>query len=163
MKDRKTDQTGATPEPGAPEGDGSITWSGLSVDEARDFAAGRQDPDLPRIASALKARLDEQGRSPLDAGEPYAAVDHALLFAYEAKGRRLHALVVGEILGAFGRSLGNLARRYLLDPIIRRNEVSRRLQQLRRLDNRMLKDIGVNRSEIEFVARRNHDPRSWAA
>ncbi len=159
MRNQETGKTAAAPEAGAEETHGSVPWSGLSVDEARDLAANRQELDLPRIDSTLKTRLDAEERSPVDAGESYPAVDHALLYAYEVKGRRLHALAVGKYLGALALSVGRLAQRLVLDPIRRWYELSRRLQELRRLDDRMLKDIGISRSEIGFVARQEDDRR----
>lgn len=163
MSTQKTDETVAAPEARAGEVHGSIPWSGLTLDEARDLADTRQKPGLPRIASALRARLDAGERSLVDAGESNPAVDHALLYAYELKSRRLHALAAGEYLGALALSVGRLARRLVLDPIRRWNELSRRLQELRRLDDRMLKDIGISRSEISFVARQEDDPRRRTA
>lgn len=159
MRTQKTDETAAVPEARAEETHGSLPWSGLSVDEARDLAAKRQELDLPRIDSTLKARLDAEERSPVDAGESYPAVDHTLLYAYERKGRRLHALAAGKYLGALALSVGRLARRLVIDPIRRWYELSRRLQELRRLDDHMLKDIGISRSEIGFVARQEDGPR----
>ncbi len=137
--------------------------TGKTADEARDLAANRQELDLPRIASTLKTRLDAEEWSPVDAGESYPAVDHALLYAYELKGRRLHALAAGKYLGALALSVGRLAQRLILDPIRRWYELSRRLQELRRLDDRMLKDIGISRSEIGFLARQEDDRRRLAA
>ena len=137
--------------------------TGKTADEARDLAANRKELDLPRIASTLKARLDAEERSPVDAGESYPAVDHALLYAYELKGRRLHALAAGKYLGALALSVGRLAQRLVIDPIRRWYELSRRLQELRRLDDRMLKDIGISRSEIGFLARQEDDRRRLAA
>ncbi|MCZ6843130.1 MAG: DUF1127 domain-containing protein [SAR324 cluster bacterium] len=130
-----------------------------TADEARDLAANRQEPDLPRIASTLKARLDAEERSRVDVGKSYPAVDHALLYAYELKARRLHALAAGKYLGALAASVGRLAQRLVLDPIRRWNEHSRRLQELRRLDDRMLNDIGITRSEIGLLARREYELR----
>lgn len=163
MRNQETGKTAAAPEARAEEAHGSIPWSGLSIDEARDLVANRHELDLPRIASAHRARLDAEERSPVDAGESYPAVDHALLYAYELKGRRLHALAAGKYLGALALSVGRLAQRLVIDPIRRWYELSRRLEELRRLDDRMLKDIGISRSEIAFLARQEDDRRRLAA
>ncbi len=158
MRNQETGKTAAAPEARAEEAHGSVPWSGLSVDEARDLAANRQELDLPRIASTLKARLDAEERSPVDAGESYPAVDHALLYAYELRRRRrLHALAVGKYLGALALSVGRLAQRLIIDPIRRWYELSRQFQELRRLDDHILKDIGISRSEIDFAARQAVD------
>ena len=144
----------------------------ISVDETGNFAASLQKLDLPRIASTLKTRLDAQERSPVDAGESYPAIrpmpallrfpDHELLYAYELKGRRLQSLAAGKYLGALALSVGRLAELLVLDPIRRWNEHSRRLQELRRLDDHMLKDIGISRSEIGFLAPQEYDRRRRA-
>lgn len=152
MRNQETGITGSVPEARAEEIHGSIPWSGLSVDKARDLAANRQVLDQPRIASTVKARLDVEERSPVDAGESYPADDHALLYAYVLKGRMLQSLTARKYVGALVLSVGRLAQRLVLDPIRRWNEHSRRLHELRRLDDRMLKDIGISRSEIGFVA-----------
>ena len=160
MRNKKTGKTASAPEAKAEETHGNIPGSGLSVDEARDLAANRQELDLPRIASTLKARLEAEEQSPVDAGESYPAVDHAQLYAYELRRRRrLHALAAGKYLGALALSVGRLARRLVIDPIRRWYELSRRLEELRRLDDRMLKDIGISRSEIGFLARQEDDRR----
>lgn len=162
MRNQETGKTASAPEARAEETHGSIPWSGLSVDEARDLAANRQELDQPRIASAHRARLDAEERSPVDAGESYPAVDHALLYAYELRRRRrLRALAVGKYLGALALSVGRLAQRLVIDPIRRWYELSRRLEELRRLDDHMLKDIGISRSEIGFLARQEDDRRRF--
>ncbi len=163
MRNKKTGKTASAPEARAEETHENIPWSGLFVDEARGLAANRQELDLPRIASTLKTRLDAQERSPVDVVVSNLAIDQALLYAYELKGRRLQGLTVGKYLGALALSVGRLAQRLVLDPIRRWNEHSRRLHELRRLDDNMLKDIGVSRSEIAFVARQEGEPRRRAA
>ncbi len=162
MRNQKTGKTAAAPKARAEEAHGSILWSGLSLDEARDLAAKRHEPNLPRIASALKAGLGKEERSPVDPREYSPTIEYAQRYAYEMEGRRLQARMVGDLLVALARSAGRLVRRLVLDPIRRRNKLSQRLQELGELDDRMLKDIGISRSEIGFAARQEHDPRSWA-
>ncbi len=163
MRNQETGKTAAAPEARAEETHGSVPWSGLSVDDACDLAANRQELDLPYIASTLKTRLHAEERSPVDAEESYPAVDHALLYADELKGRTLQSLAVGKYLGALALGVGRLAQRLVLDSIRRWNKHSRRLHELRRLDDRMLKDIGISRSEIGLVARQEDDPHRRAA
>ncbi len=66
-------------------------------------------------------------------------------------------MAAGKYLGALALSVGRLAQRLVLDPIRRRYELSRQVQELRRLDDRTLKDIGISRSEIDFAARQAVD------
>ena len=150
-------------EHGNGQGTPQIPWSGLSLEQARDLADENHETLLPRIAGTLKARIEARERSVLDAHEPYAAVDHALLFAYEQRGRKLQALAVGELLGDLIRGAGRLAQRLVLQPLARWNERSRRIRELSRLDDRMLKDIGLTRGEINYVARFGKPPRTRAA
>lgn len=163
MRNQEIGIKASAPEARASETHGSTPWSGLSLEDARDLAADRQKLDQPRIASTLKARMDVEERSLVDAGESYPAVDHALLYAYELKGRKLQSLFVWNYLGALVLSVGRLVQRLVIDPIRRWNEVSRRSQELGRLDDRMLKDIGISRSEIGFVARLEDDQHRQAA
>ncbi len=168
MRNQKTGATAPAPEnrvPGArtAEAHESILWSGLSVDEARDLADDRHEPDLPRIASALRVGQGREERSPVDAREYSPTIEYAQRYAYELEGRRLQAQVVGDLLGALARSVGSLARRFVFDPIRRWNDLSQRLRELRQLDDRMLKDIGVNRSEIAYVAQWGDDSHARAA
>ena len=138
-------------------GGASLPWSGLSVGEARDLAENPVDhseaPALPRAAKTIKAGIEERERSLVDAGEAYPAINHELLSAYEARGRHLQAEVSGNILIALGEGIGKVVRWALLEPLRRWNERSRRLQELGKLDNRMLKDIGLTRPDIAYVAR----------
>ena len=139
----------------ADHGGGQLPWSGLSKRKARELANHASEPALPRIAGALKARIETDRCSPLDAGEPYAAVDHALLKASELKGSRLQAQVSGNFLISVGESIGKLVRLALLDPLKEWNQRSRRrrFRESSRLDDRTLKDIGLTRFDIAYGAR----------
>jgi hypothetical protein len=89
----------------------------------KPLADAQGEPLLPRVAQALAdgatlpAPADLVGsreRSVLDAGAPYPAIDPELLAVYQARGRRLQSVAVGEGLGAallwIGARLTALAR-----------------------------------------------------
>jgi len=109
-------------------------------------------PDLNRLSSTLQASLAQEQRSAVDAGETYPAIDHAILYAYEERGRRLHARVSAELLLDGLRWLGDHAKGVLVTPVRDWLERSRRYAELNQLDDRMLADIGLTRGELGYVS-----------
>jgi uncharacterized protein YjiS (DUF1127 family) len=127
--------------------------SGAPQDENRPLAERAGEPLPANVAGALKARLDQERRSVVDAGEPYPAIDHALLYAYEERGRRLHAQVSADILLSLFRKIGRMAKRVFLELPATWAERSRRYRELARLDDRLLQDMGLTRADIAYVSR----------
>jgi hypothetical protein len=75
----------------------------------KPLADAQGQPLLPRVAQALAdgatlpsptALVGQRERSALDAGASYSAIDPELLAAYQARGRRLQSVAVGEGIGA---------------------------------------------------------------
>jgi uncharacterized protein YjiS (DUF1127 family) len=87
--------------------------------------------------------------------EKWARIDPLV---YVAEARRLQARAAAEALGAGWRALGRglsgvaaLMRRQLLEPFARRSERRRAVGQLGALDDRLLADIGLRRSDIALA------------
>ena len=68
------------------------------------------------------------------------------------------ARVLGDFLIFLGESIGNLVRWALLDPLKHRNQRSRRTREFSRLNDRTLKDIGLTRLDMAYVARYGTHP-----
>jgi uncharacterized protein YjiS (DUF1127 family) len=98
------------------------------------------------------------------ASEEWARIDPVI---YVTAARRLQAQAMSEAAGAGWRGIrraltgpAGLARRYLLEPLVRRSQRQRALAELGAMDERLLADIGLRRSDIELaVDGRLADPR----
>jgi uncharacterized protein YjiS (DUF1127 family) len=98
------------------------------------------------------------------APEEWARIDPTV---YLTAARRLQARATAEAIGAgwrgIRRGLANavrLRRRFLLEPAARRSERRQALAALAGMDDRLLADIGLRRSDIELaVDGRLADPR----
>lgn len=133
----------------APKEGGILAAAEAALSRAEHAQAA---PDLNRLSSAMQAGMAAETRGAADAGEPYPAMDHAILYAYEERGRRLHARVSADLLLDGLRWLAESAKRTLVTPLRQWFETDRRRQELARLDDRMLRDIGLTRGEIGYVA-----------
>jgi uncharacterized protein YjiS (DUF1127 family) len=81
------------------------------------------------------------------------------------KGRYLHALAVTAALRSVVQGLAGWSRALsratarLVDDLAARRERRRAVLALHRLDDRMLRDIGISRGEIESVVRHGREER----
>lgn len=78
-------------------------------------------------------------------------------FAANAAAQQARADRLFELLGRVGKALSRLVK-----PIGERRQRRRRYDVLISLDDYVLKDIGLNRAELPFVARIDGDPRPAA-
>lgn len=86
---------------------------------------------------------------------PDGRIDHDF---YAARARRERARIVNRALRATSRALVFATRRGLLAPIRRWYRARRIYNELTALDDRMLRDIGIRRDDIEAIARERWRP-----
>ena len=85
--------------------------------------------------------------------------DDVDLFAANAAAQQARADRLFDLLGRAGKALIGLVRNGLIEPIKERRERRQRYDVLISLDDYVLKDIGLTRAELPFVARHGGDPR----
>ena len=113
-----------------------------------------------RAHMAIRPELARGGRAP----EEWARIDPMI---YVTAGRQLQAQAAAEAIGAGWRGirrgltgLAGLIRRHLFEPLARRSERRKAQAALAALDDRLLADIGLRRSDIQLaVDGRLADPR----
>jgi uncharacterized protein YjiS (DUF1127 family) len=107
--------------------------------------------DIMRAHMPIRPELARGHRAP----EEWARIAPLI---YVTAARQLQAQATAEAIGAGWRGirrgltgLAGLARRHLLEPLARRSERRNALAELAALDDRLLADIGLQRSDIQLA------------
>ncbi|HYZ26130.1 MAG TPA: DUF1127 domain-containing protein [Geminicoccaceae bacterium] len=105
------------------------------------------------MRAQMQVQSERLARGPAD--EQWARIDPIV---YLAEGRRRQAQAMAAAIGAGWRALrwglsglAALAQRQLLEPLARRSERKRAIGRLAELDDRLLADIGLRRSDIALA------------
>jgi hypothetical protein len=113
-----------------------------------------------RAQMPIRSELARGRKAP----EEWARIDPII---YVTEARRRQAQATAEAIGTAWRGirrglagLAGLVRRHLLEPLARRSERRAALADLAALDDRLLADIGIRRSDLQLaVEGRLADPR----